>query len=102
MDIRTIRLGIFALVSSASTIAVSGPSEMNIRQSGDNANMNKISQARIRAMLVDQSAQKIINDLESSDDDCGVYIGNSTAGISLLEDKRDIIVVGTINNVCKR
>ena len=77
------------------------PIELNVRTDVDNASRNRVASARLQAMLTDNrldGASDLVG--ATSENDCTTQIGNTQDGGSLLDRSPEIIIVGSVINVC--
>jgi len=98
------KLAIFTICWSFtcwSSVVASENSEMNIRQTIDNASMNKIVGARLRGLLAGETAQRGVAEVGTPEGDCSTNIGNTVAGSPLTGGVQDIIIVGDIISFCQ-
>ena len=100
MKFRPLVITVCMVSLNLSAAIASDKSEMNARQTIDNASMNKIVGARLRGMLAGETAKRGIGEAGAPDSGCNTSIGSSDSSSPLDGGVQEIIIIGDIINIC--
>lgn len=99
--VQSLLLTIVLAAGAAGSALAAKPVELNQRQGINNTSQNRVTSARLEAMLVDKAVKRSLDGIGGrSSDDCSTQIGNQSGGGSLLDRGTPVIVVGDVINVC--